>query len=282
MNASVTKPCITCGKELSGKFCSSCGEKVVDRQERTLKYFFLQVLNAFTFADTRAWKSLKRLFSQPGILPREYVVGRRKPFLSPLPLFFLINFLYFLVAPFDTFNTHFQIQLEGQIYSELIHDYGHQQLEKSKLDKETFIARYNSHSANISKSILLLFVVLFTVPLMILFYKKTSLYFEHLMFSLSFISFLLLGIFIILPYLTVLLQLLLNQMGVNLDVDWNGGFMVLFALLITGIYLGVGLKTFYQETWKLVLLKTPVLLFSLVFTLFLYRFLLFFATVWTI
>jgi len=276
-----SKRCVSCGHELSGQYCSSCGEKVVNLEEHTLRHFFMQVLNAFTFADTRAWKSLKLLFTRPGKLPREYLEGRRKPYISPLSLFFLINFLYFLVAPFDTFNTHFQSQMNGQVYSKLIHDFAHNELEESQLDQTVFEARYNSHSANLSKSILLLMALLFAVPLMLMFFSKTSLYIEHLMFSLSFVSFLLLGTFILLPYLIFAAQSLLNWVGFDFHINWNGLGSILFALSIIGVYLGKGLKTFYNQPYTVIVPKTLVLIFALVFTVLFYRFALFFATIWT-
>lgn len=276
-----TAHCASCGHELSGRFCSSCGEKVVDVQEHTLRHFFMQVLNAFTFADTRVWKSLKLLFIQPGKLPREFLNGRRKPYISPLPLFFLINFLYFLVAPFDTFNTHFQNQLNGQVYSRLIHEYGHNQMDASRLEQKAFETKYNSHSANLSKSILLLLALFFAVPLMLLFYKKTSLYIEHLMFSLSFVTFLLLGIFLLLPYLIYASEALLNWRGIDVQMNWNSTGSILFALSLMGVYLGKGLKTFYDQRYTVIIPKTLLLLFALIFTVLFYRFALFFATIWT-
>ncbi len=238
------KQCVSCGLELSGHYCSSRGEKVVDKQEHTLRHFFMQVLNAFTFADTRVWKSLKLLFIQPGKLPREFLDGRRKPYISPLPLFFLINFLYFLFAPFDTFNTHFQSQLNGQAYSQLIHEYGQSTMESSGLDQKAFETKYNSHSANLSKTILLLLALLFALPLMLLFSNKTKLYIEHLMFSLSFVTFLLLGVFILIPYIIYASQAALNWLGLGFHMNWNSSGSILFALSIMGIYLSKGLKTF--------------------------------------
>ncbi|MEZ4722558.1 MAG: DUF3667 domain-containing protein [Flavobacteriales bacterium] len=281
MEHSRVNQCVSCGSALSGPYCAACGEKVVDLKERTLRHFLMQVLSAFTFADSRMMKSMKLMFFRPGLLAREYVDGKRKPYLSPLQFFFLINFVYFLVAPFDTFNTNFQSQTGGQPYSSLIHDYGVSQMDESGMEEAAFVATYNDHSSNISKIIILLLALLFAVPLMIFNFRWTY-FFDHLMFSLSFISFLLLGVFIVLPYLLFSLWWMASAVGYNIQVNWNGTGVVAFALTVLGVYLFSALRTFYQQGLVTTIFKTLGLMLCLVVIVILYRFVLFFVTIWTL
>ncbi|RMF61000.1 MAG: DUF3667 domain-containing protein, partial [Calditrichaeota bacterium] len=114
--------CPTCGERFSGNFCAHCGEKKIDRNEFSLRYNFSKFLSKLTNLDSRFFRTLVILLTRPGFLTQEYVRGRRKPYLSPLKLFFMINAIYFFVQPYTHvrgFNTNLYSHLNRQIYSPL-------------------------------------------------------------------------------------------------------------------------------------------------------------------
>ncbi len=273
--------CQSCGQNLDGKYCKDCGEKVVDRSEQTLRHFFGEVISAFTFADNKVWKTLKYLFFKPGQLPELYIKGRRKQFISPLPLFLLINLLYFLFSPLDTFNSYFLSQIGSQPYSALIHDYGLQQLAKSGMGEAEFSIDYNAHSLTISKSIILLIPILFAFPLWALFYKKSSYLFDHLMFAITFMSFILLGVFFILPLLIIIILKISLWLELPLSFDWNGSVAIVILLGTLIGYLSISVFRFYKQSVALSIFKIILLLISFVLLVYFYRFVLFFLTLWT-
>lgn len=278
----MSEKCVSCGNQFLGNYCNQCGEKIVMEEERTLRYFLGEVLNAFTFADNKALKTFKYLFAKPGILPKRFIEGQRKVFIAPLPLFLLINLIYFFFNPLDTFNSRLVSQLGGQPYSRLIQDYAEQAIQNSGLSQHVFESIYNNSSENISKSILLLFPVLFSFPLWGLFHKRSSYLFDHLMLSISIMSFVLLGLLLLLPMLIIALFYVIGQLGGSADFDWNGFMITLTSLSLFGIYLTVSIRNFHKVSVKRAILATAILLLAFAVLMYLYRFILFFLTIWSI
>nr|HPM30698.1 hypothetical protein [Chryseolinea sp.] len=60
------RECKNCGQNFNGRFCNRCGEKVIEQEERTIKFFLGHVLNAFTFIDGKFWRSFKTMLLSPG------------------------------------------------------------------------------------------------------------------------------------------------------------------------------------------------------------------------
>ena len=281
-NQNTETACLSCGLPFKGKFCNNCGEKRVKPEEHTLKFFLGQLINALTFADTKVWKTLRYLFLRPGKLPLDFIKGKRKPYIAPLPLFLLVNILYFLISPVDTFNSYFQSQIGGQPYSNFIVEYGMEQMRGSGLEEEAFKAKYNSHSSNISKTIILLIPIMLAFPLSMLYSRKKYYFFDHLMFSISYMTYILLGIFLILFYSVFAILLLMKLVGQSVNFDWNGPLAILILLVSLGVYLFFAVKNFYQQSWLLTSVKTFMLLIGFIVSLLLYRFVLFFVTIWTL
>lgn len=78
-----TSTCRNCGAELGGTFCSRCGQE--HRHERLRFSYWLQdVIDAAGSLDSRVWRTIAALTVRPGRMVRDYVDGRRAPFVSPL------------------------------------------------------------------------------------------------------------------------------------------------------------------------------------------------------
>src|SRR5690242_8397814 len=89
--------CLNCGTELHGDFCAACGQKATHANPT-----FHDLLHEFTHEllhiDGRLWTSLRLLFTRPGFLTREYVAGRRAPYVPPLRLYLICSVAYFALA----------------------------------------------------------------------------------------------------------------------------------------------------------------------------------------
>lgn len=274
--------CVNCGNSFEGKYCNICGERIVKREELTVRHLIGETIKALTFADSKIFRTLKTLFFKPGVLPKRYLEGYRKAFVPPLSLFLLVNLIYFLLNPFDTLNSHLNSQLAYQPYSELIYDYGVQQMESSTWSNEVYTEKYNARSLAISKSMILIFPLLFSFPLWLLFYRKTRYLFDHLMLALSYMTFILLGLLLLMPALIKGILYLMAQLGQSVQFDWNGLLATVLLFGLIGLYLFFTLKHFYKQTNGATLLKTVVLIPAFVGVLFAYRFILFFVTVWSL
>jgi len=92
-----SRPCHNCGAELTGRYCSSCGQKA-ETEAHTVGHFAREVIEAFTHADSRLWSTLRPLLGRPGFLTREYFAGRRARYLPPLRLYLIMSVLFFVLS----------------------------------------------------------------------------------------------------------------------------------------------------------------------------------------
>jgi Protein of unknown function (DUF3667) len=77
--------CRNCNTPLNGDFCPNCGQKHMDL-ERPVMQLIGEVLHESLDIDGRAFKTLRTLLLQPGVLTCEFLAGRRRTFTSPLRL----------------------------------------------------------------------------------------------------------------------------------------------------------------------------------------------------
>ena len=87
--------CPNCDTTFSGNFCPNCGQSRKDLN-RPFRVLFREFLDEVFQFDSRSFKSFALLLSRPGYLTREYVAGKRLTYLSPLRLYLIGSFLFFL------------------------------------------------------------------------------------------------------------------------------------------------------------------------------------------
>jgi len=89
--------CKNCGEEVSGKFCSHCGQDAgvskitFAKLTNELSESVLQVNKGFFF-------TMKELITRPGYTIREYLDGKRKKHYKPLTYILLLSTIYFLLT----------------------------------------------------------------------------------------------------------------------------------------------------------------------------------------
>lgn len=88
--------CTNCGTALIGEYCHACGQKRFEESDRRLGHLLSQFIESATDLDNRVWRSLRALLFQPGLLSREYFLGRRSRWIAPISLFLAVNVVYFL------------------------------------------------------------------------------------------------------------------------------------------------------------------------------------------
>lgn len=89
--------CANCGAQLSGRYCSQCGQAA--HAHRSLLHMGEELLYGLFNFDTKLWRTLPMVFFRPGTLTRNYIFGKRARYISPLALFlFCVFFLFFVVS----------------------------------------------------------------------------------------------------------------------------------------------------------------------------------------
>ena len=90
--------CADCGTQTVGRFCHNCGNP--SHVHRTLLHLGEELLHGVMHFDSRTWRTLPLLVFRPGKLTREWVMGKRARYVSPLALFLFTIFIMFMALSF--------------------------------------------------------------------------------------------------------------------------------------------------------------------------------------
>ncbi|MBX2965510.1 MAG: DUF3667 domain-containing protein [Cyclobacteriaceae bacterium] len=278
------RTCPTCSNIFSGKFCNRCGEKVIDQRERSIRHFLAEIVNAFTFLDGKFPRSIKTVLVSPGKLSFDVVRGIKIPYMKPVSLFFVANFLYFLFPLFEAFNTSLNSQLKYQQYSEWVQQLVDRKIENRGITFSEFELRYNESSTSKAKLMLVVVVFLFSIVLSVINFSRNAYYADHLTVSFEFMAYTLLFTTISLSVLLVLVV----RLGVIFETDltwilYDEKLLLLPLIFVFTLYFLYRMQVkFYTSKWWIAAVKALLLFFGFTLVVTVYRFILFFVTFWTI
>ncbi len=267
--------CLNCSTKHQGRFCSFCGQKVIEAHERTIPYFIYQFFGSAFFLENNFLKNLWNLLARPGRLPLDFIEGRRKRWMTPFSLFLLINLFYFWYSPLTDLNLSLGEQLNQPHHQSLANHLVNHKLAKERISLEEYMERYNQKSTNYANSLFILQVPIFAAFLALIFMRKKLFYADHFIYALYFSAFILLA-----ALLQVAIFYLLHSIhnsfytsDVEINATWKitGAIYGLWILAHTFFSLK---RTYSQKTWQACVALLPVLL-AFVLTHFLYRTILF-------
>jgi hypothetical protein len=264
-----THSCKSCHHEFTGNFCNQCGEKVLKPADKSFKTILNHILLTITFVDSRFIKTLWMVIKKPGTLSRDFANGKRVKHLSPMSLFFVLNLVYFFFPVIQLFNASLNTQLLsplGNLYSEVI---AHK-IVNMGIDLNSFTLLYNIKTTGLAKLMVMIFVVVSSLPLNLLYWKKNKYFTDHVTYAVELACF---NLFINTIVLTILVRLL-------------GGGSYLDEIALTAIFTLTNLYfvlrssyTFYHERgWRLIIKSITMILFLKV-ALEVYRAILFIITI---
>ena len=263
-----TTLCANCEAELQGAFCSICGQAAKSRRGPIWQVTaeFAEELFAL---DSKVLKSLGTLLVKPGVLSTRFLEGKRASVLPPVRLYLVISLLFFFVFQIPTpdysnENVYINgillgrdVPIEGQPNSSLFSFSEKEKLSAVEewlssfiLDKEAVLKTSNpqvtmerlfNNLENIVPNLVILFLPLFAVLMKLLYLFKRRLYFDHLIFSLHFQTWLMGAVLII--------------YALALQNPWWA-----FLSLSVPIYLAKAQKVVYKQTYWLVIPKTIFIL----------------------
>ncbi|MEM1439513.1 MAG: zinc ribbon domain-containing protein [Pseudomonadota bacterium] len=242
----LTTSCPNCGHTMAPDdcFCSACGQKNITEKDRWLPELLRASLQEITDLDGRVLPSMWLLISRPGFLSREYRLGRRRRYLSPIGLFLVANLVFFLSPTLSDLGIGFWDQYSLQPYSAWMQPTMIAVLESHGLDvqaaldrgidvreTEAFIQYANAYDARIgdlAKSMAIAHVPLLAFGTFVLTFWRRLLYADHVVASLHFVAFVMLY-FTLMPY-TVIPLLRLVDAAPFWDINvWRVALAIKFA-----------------------------------------------------
>ena len=99
-NGAAHAKCSNCDANVSGRYCSACGQKV-EVHSHSLWSFVTQFAEVLTHGDSRLWRTLGQLISHPGFLTQQFLIGRRASYLPPFQLYIVLSVVFFMVFSFS-------------------------------------------------------------------------------------------------------------------------------------------------------------------------------------
>lgn len=275
-------PCKSCGQPINGRFCSGCGEKVLTPDDHTLKHYLGALVNAFTFADSKLWTTLKAVVLHPGELSAAYMEGRRVKYMRPVAFFFLANFIYFAIPIFQTFNTSLIGQMHHMPYSTWAKGMVESQLAASGLTLGQFTAQYDPASSSNAKLLLVLMAFILVLPIGLLYLRKQRYMSTYVTVAFEMMSFYIWVSTIMLGLVAVLVVESMGALGI--EARWllsDKGFIAPFIALHGWVTIGVG-RRFFGCSWPGAIWRSAAMLLGLQLALTTYRLILFLVTFWSI
>lgn len=89
--------CLNCGTPLIGPFCSACGQRDIPPYP-SVRELVIDAFWELSGWDGRFTATVRKLFTSPGALTRDFLEGRRARYLSPLRLYLMASLVYFVLA----------------------------------------------------------------------------------------------------------------------------------------------------------------------------------------
>lgn len=271
-HSSETHTCKSCGNHFIGDYCNQCGEKVLRPSDRSFKAFLSNILIAITFADSKMIKTLWLALKKPGFVSYEFANGRRVNYLKPISLFFVLNLVYFFFPVIQLFNASLNTQLIsplGKFFQTLV---AHKIIDL-KMNVASFSLIYNLKTTSLAKLMVMVFVVIASLPLNVLYWKKNRYFTDHVGYTVELACF---NLFVN----AIVLSIFAAFLGAGKYLDET---VLTIIFICTNLYfvLRSGHQFYGEKGWRLIL-KSIVMILFLKLSLEVYRAILFFITLWSL
>lgn len=272
--------CKSCDNSFKGLYCNLCGEKVIEPKDREFRTFLSNVVIATSIVDNKFIKSLWLIISNPGFLSREYVEGRRVMYMRTLQVFFILNLIYFIFPVLQMFNSSLYAQKYVLPHRAIVRSVVDAKIEKESLPPVAFELMYNEKTNKLAKLFIVLFVVIASVPLSLVFIRSNRYFTDHVALSVEITCF-------NLAVNTILLSVILWLLNKLLRWSETGWVSYLNEEMLTAIFISSNIyflfragRTFYMQGGKRLIIMVVLCILGLFFSLEAYRFILFFLTIW--
>jgi hypothetical protein len=269
--------CKSCGQSLSGRYCSFCGEKVLQQKDRTISHLIGDFINALTFADSKLWKTIRLITLRPGAFSLNYIEGIRVHYMRPIALFFAANLLYFLFPFFQTFTTSLNTHITSNSFPHraIAEQMVDQRLQKRGITFEQYNVIFEPKTYELSKLLLISLVLIISVFYSLIHWHPNRLFIDHLILSIELMIFILL-------YPTLLFSFVI--LGIDLlgwTIPYREQILTAVVLLCIFYFVFKAEQHFYHHKLSKSLILSLLMLIFISLSIFIYRGILFFVTFWS-
>jgi hypothetical protein len=272
--------CPGCKSSIATPFCSTCGERPLRAHEHTLRGLLEHMFESFTNVDSKLLRSFRFLIVRPGQLTAAYLLGRRQPFLGPVPLFLIANVLFFAVESMTggkVFTTPLDSHLHTQPWSGIVPPWVADHLAARQIPLESYAPIFDQAVAVKARSLIICMALFFAIVPMIVFMRRKRPLVVHAVFSLHFYAFLLL----LLSLATAITSVEGLLGGTGFASEGLDYFLSISMLLISALYLYVAIGEVYGARGAVRVIEALVLTIAVGAVVLGYRFFLFLLTLYT-
>jgi hypothetical protein len=270
--------CRNCGTPLTGPFCHGCGQKDLRGIDRSVRSYFGEFFHALTHLDGRFWITLRKLILSPGALTADFLSGMQRRYLLPLHIFLFGNVLYFFFTALTDLNPKLHehsLQPYGALAEWLID----RKLSAAHLDLAAYAPVFNAASEGLAKTLVFICVPIFAALLRLVNWRQPGAgYFDDLVFSTHYFTFVILAPFTLLPVILQWTVLPLARLAGAWPVRLLEAGVLVAILLWIVVYLWLALRRVYPAPWPITTLKTLYGVAALVLTGIVYKFVLLLVT----
>jgi hypothetical protein len=261
--------CLNCGAPLQGQYCSQCSQKHINPNltvYQLLHEFFAEL---FTF-DNRFFRTLKPLIFSPGKVTIDYNSGKRARYMPLLKLYLFVSFTLFLVLALSNIRVvRFRLG-DNHSINQQESSQTPQEQEARKKDTEENIKKISpvikesiawllkkkeerGKDSNVLEQdvinrlphLMFFMMPVFALFLKLFYWRSDSLYTHYLVFSIH------IHTFAFIVFLVIILARM-TQVGILI----HGSTPLAFT---PPLYLILGLKKIFRQSWRLTLVKTAAI-----------------------
>lgn len=271
--------CKSCGNTFRGTYCNMCGEKVLQREDRSFRSF---MTNFLAISDNKFLRTLLLVIGKPGFLSKEYADGRRVNYVRPLQLFFVLNLIYFLFPLLQLFNTSLRTQMYLRTHSALVRQMVYSKIGHDRLSLTGYELMYNQKSTSLAKLLIIVFVVVASLPMMVIYRKKNRYFTDHVTLAVELTSFNLAMNALFLSVFLMVVNKLLHWTHSGWEKYLDDFTLTIIFVLTNMYFLFKAGRTFYGQKGKILIVKVVLGMLGLFIALEAYRLILFLITYLTL
>ena len=237
--------CKNCSNHFTGKFCNQCGEKIYNEKDKLIKHLFNDAVHFISHFDGTFLTSLKTAITKPGKISLDYCSGIRKKYFKPVPFFLLLVVFYLLFPRFQGLNMSAGTYASPQYgFTWLTIPMFKAKMKNHHVDFAEIAKRYDEKSPKVAKISLLLFIPLTSGVIGLLFINKRRPFFDHFILSTELLSFFIFLDFLVLPFLSFLVEKIAPQYN---PVFYDGSWVDWMTQSIFGLFIIIAFRRFYKE-----------------------------------